>query len=156
MSQTTIAADPGTAEIVITHVLHAPRERVFNAFINPAAIPHWRGPARLTTRVDRLDPQPGGRWRFVQHDAEGNEYAFNGEFREVSAPERLSYTFEFEAMPGEIVIETISFEELEGETTLTNVMRFDSIAARDGMIRSGMESGARESMGRLAEYVAPD
>jgi len=68
-------------------------------------------------------------------------------------PERLIYTFEFEGMPGHIVLDTITFTEQDGKTTVTSTSLFESVADRDGMLESGMESGATESWDRLAELL---
>jgi uncharacterized protein YndB with AHSA1/START domain len=70
------------------------------------------------------------------------------------APERLVYTFEFEGMPGHVLLETVTFEEQDGKTKLTDVSVFQSIEDRDGMISAGMEEGAVESMDRFAELLA--
>ena len=56
-------------------------------------------------------------------------------------------------MPGKILIETIEFEERDGKTTLTSTSVFDTTEDRDGMLNSGMEGGAAESMDRLAELL---
>ncbi len=99
-----------------------------------------------------MDFRPGGAWRFVQRGPDGNEYAFRGVYREIVPPERLVYTFEFEGMPG-VSLETLTFVEHDGKTTLTTSSRFPSVEARNGMLESGMEAGAAETMDRLAEYL---
>ena len=144
---------PTDREIVMTRVFDAPRELVFKAHVDPEAIPRWWGPRRYTTTVDKMDLRPGGVWRFVQHDQEGNEFAFNGVYREIMPPERLVLTFEFEGMPGHVAVNTAIFEDLGGKTKLTTTQRFENAADRDGMIQSGMESGAIETWDRLTEYL---
>jgi uncharacterized protein YndB with AHSA1/START domain len=144
---------PSDREIVVTRVFDAPRELVFRAYTDPDAIPHWWGPRRLTTTVDKMDVRPGGVWRFVHHDADGTEYAFNGVYREVVPPERLISTFEFEGMPGHISVDTLALEEHDGKTTLTTTSLFETPEDRDGMLKSGMESGMRETLDRLAEHL---
>ena len=144
---------PSDREIEVTRVFDAPRKLVWKAYTDPAAIPQWWGPRRHTTRVDRMDVRPGGAWRYVSRDADGNEYAFHGEYREVVSPERLVATFEFEPMPGHVSVETLTLVEHEGKTTLTNTSVFDSVEDRDGMLQSGMEEGVRETYDRLAEYL---
>ena len=143
----------GDREIKMTRVFDAPRELVFKAYTDPEAIPHWWGQRNSVTIVDKMDVRPGGAWRYVARVPDGTEYAFRGEFREVVPPERLVYTFEFEGMPGLITVDTITFEETDGKTTLTNFSLFDSIEDRDGMLASGMEEGANESLDLLAEYL---
>jgi uncharacterized protein YndB with AHSA1/START domain len=65
----------------------------------------------------------------------------------------MVYTFEFEGMPGHIILETLAFEESNGKTTLTATALFQNIEDRDGMLNSGMESGAAESWNRLADLL---
>ncbi len=66
---------------------------------------------------------------------------------------QYSYTFEYEGMPGYVSLETIALEERDGKTMLTNTVRFHSVEDRDGMLASGMESGATDSMDRLGELL---
>jgi uncharacterized protein YndB with AHSA1/START domain len=140
-------------EIVMERVFAAPRELVFKAYTDPNLIPKWWGPRYLTTIVDKMEVKVGGVWRFVQRDADGNEYAFNGAYREILPPDRLSYTFEFEGMPGHIVLETVTFEERDSKTKVTVTSLFQSKEDLDGMIQSGMEEGANDSQERLAELL---
>ena len=147
-------ATPSDREIVMTRVFDAPRELVFRAYTDPEAIPLWWGPRRLTTTVVEMDVRPGGAWRFVQRDADGNEYGFHGVYREIVPPERVVSTFEFEGMPGHVAVDTVTLEEHDGKTTLTTRSLFDTVEDRDGVLQSGMESGAAESMDRLAELLA--
>jgi uncharacterized protein YndB with AHSA1/START domain len=145
---------PSDREIVMERVYDAPRELVFKAYTEPDLTPRWWGPRRLTTTVEKMDVKPGGAWRYVQHDAEGNAYAFHGRYREVLASERLVYTFEFEGVPGHPMLETATFEERHGNTKLTVTDLFDTVEDRDGMLKAGMEQGAIESCDRLAELLA--
>jgi uncharacterized protein YndB with AHSA1/START domain len=154
MTDLQVVADPGTQEIVITRSFDAPRDLVFKAFTDPDAVPQWWGWRESETIVHELEARPGGRWRFVGRDKDGNEYGFHGVYHDATAPERIVYTFEFEGMPGHVLLETITFEEQDGKTHMTDSSVFQSVADRDGMLQSGMESGAAESMDRLAEYLA--
>ena len=101
-----------------------------------------------------MDFRPGGQWRFLHRGPDGNEYGFNGVYREIAPPERLVYTFEFEGMPGHVSTEHVTFEEHDGKTTIKNRVVFDSVEDRDGMLNSGMETGATETMDRLEELIA--
>jgi uncharacterized protein YndB with AHSA1/START domain len=153
MSKLEIVAEPGKNTFVMTRVFDAPRELAFRAFIDPARIPEWWGPRSHTTTVDKMDVRPGGEWRFVSRDAEGNEFAFHGVYREIVPPERLSYTFEFEGTPGYVSLETVTLEERDGKTKLTNTVAFHTPEDRDGMLASGMESGATDTMDRFEELL---
>jgi uncharacterized protein YndB with AHSA1/START domain len=150
---TTTLSKPSPREIMMTRVFDAPRELVFKAYTDPEHVPHWWGQRGATTIVDQMDVRPGGAWRYIQREANGEEYAFRGEYREVAPPERLVYTFEFEGMPGHVVVDTATFEEHDGKTTVTVSSLFDTVEDRDGMLESGMESGANESWDRLAELL---
>ena len=155
MGKTTFFAEPGRQVAVITCSFDAPRATVFKTFTNPDLIPLWWGPRILKTTVDRMDVRPGGIWRYNQFDPDGNEYAFHGVYHDVAPPERLVQTFEFEGMPGHVLLETVTFEERNGGTMLTDISVFQTVEDRDGMIASGMKEGGIETMDRLAELLAP-
>jgi uncharacterized protein YndB with AHSA1/START domain len=145
---------PSDLEIAMTRIFDAPRELVFAAYTDPKHVPNWWGLRSTTTIVDKMDVRPGGGWRYIQREPDGTEYAFRGEYREIAPPDRLVYTFEFEGMPGQVVVDSLVFEDLGGKTKLTATSLFASKEARDGMMESGMEEGATESWDRLAELLA--
>ena len=153
-TQFKMTADPCSQEIITTCVLNAPRQMVFTAFTEPIIIERWWGPRSMVTSVDTFDPYPGGSWRYVQRDAQGNEYSFRGVFHDIQSPERIVQTFEFEGAPGHVPLDTILFEEIEGRTLITDQSVFQSVADRDAMLGENMETGASESMERLAEILA--
>jgi len=100
-----------------------------------------------------MDFRPGGAYRFVQRGPDGEEHGFRGEFREIVRPERIVWTFEYEGMPGNVSVDTLTLEEEDGRTTITATSVFDSVEQRDGMLESGMETGAAETYDRLAELL---
>jgi uncharacterized protein YndB with AHSA1/START domain len=153
MTKLNVIAEPGTHEIIITRDFDAPRELVFKAFTDPKLVAKWWGLNESTTIVDKMEVKTGGIWRYVQHYADGREYGFYGVYHQISAPERLVYTFEFEGMPGHVLLETITLEEHNGKTKITDASVFQSVADRDGMLQSGMEGGAQESFDRLEELL---
>jgi uncharacterized protein YndB with AHSA1/START domain len=144
---------PSDREIVLTRFFNAPRELVFKTLTDPTLIPKWWGPRATTTTVDKMDVRPGGTWRFIHHGPDG-EFGFRGEYREIVPPERVVQTFEFEPMAGHISVETMTLEEVDGKTKMTTTSVFDSVEDRDGMLNSGMESGASETQERLEELLA--
>src|SRR5207253_342189 len=99
-------------ELVTTYIFDAPRALVWKAWTDPKLIPRWWGPKRYTTTVEKMEVRPGGTWRFIQRDSEGNVYGFHGEYKEVVPPERIVDTFEYEGMPGHVLIESATFEEI--------------------------------------------
>jgi len=148
-----LVAEPGVQEVTVTRVFDAPRVRVFKTYTDPALVPKWWGPRAHTTIVDTMDVRPGGMWRFISRDRDGHEFAFHGVYHAVVAPERIVSTFEFEGTPGHVLLDTATFEERDGRTTLTLQSVYQSVGDRDGMLGAGMESGLSETLARLAELV---
>ncbi|HSW96087.1 MAG TPA: SRPBCC family protein [Patescibacteria group bacterium] len=141
-------------ELQLTREFDAPRDLVWKAMTEPALISRWWGPRKYRTVVDELDARPGGKWRMRNIAADGGEHAFRGEFREVVHLERIVWTFEYEPLPGHISVEEMTLTERDGRTLLTVRNQFSSKEDLEGMVNSGMESGARESYERLDELVA--
>jgi uncharacterized protein YndB with AHSA1/START domain len=145
---------PTDREIHIERVFDAPRDRVYATFTDPELIPEWWGPRGGTTIVDQMDVRAGGAWRYVIRTADGDETAFRGTYREVSPPERVVQTFEWEGMPGHVSIETAEFEDLGDRTRVITTSLFHTPEERDGMLASGMEHGLNETYARLDELLA--
>src|SRR4051794_33457269 len=110
---------PSDHEIVMTRTLDAPRRLVWEAYTRPEHLAQWWGPRGHSMPVCEMDLRPGGTWRYVSRDQDGNEYGFHGEWREVVPPERVTWTFEFDGAPGHVSVETATFEEHGGRTTIT-------------------------------------
>jgi uncharacterized protein YndB with AHSA1/START domain len=144
----------GDREIHTERWFDAPRERVWQAFTDPELIAQWWGLRSSTTIVEEMDVRPGGKWRFIERENDESEMGFYGEFREISKPESLTWTFAWDGMPGHASVETVTFTEHDGGTLVSTVTVFDSREDRDGMIESGMEGGMRETYDRLAELLA--
>ncbi len=154
MAKTSIIAEPNKQEIVIQREFDARRELVFRLWTDAAYVPEWWGPSVMTTIVDSLDARKGGIWRYLQTDPEGNEYAHNGVYHEVAAPERLIHTYEFEGIPA-VGLVTVTFEELPGgRTRLTETSLYPSVEIRDGVLQSGMSEGAIALMDRFELLLA--
>ena len=144
-------------EIIMTRTFHAPRDLVFKAHSSCEHVSRWWGPRRHAFASCDMDFVEGGAWRYVLRDADGTEYPFKGEFREIQAPERLTWTFIYDVEPfnqQDGVVETILFREEDGETTLTVTSFCPSFEVRDAILSSGMSEGLAETWDRLEEYVA--
>ncbi len=146
---------PGEREMHVERIFAAPPERVFRAYVDPELIPQWWGPRGTETIVEELDATPGGVWRFLARDPDGSEIRFRGVFREVTPPERLAQTFEWDGMPGYVSVDTAVFEDLgDGRTKVVTTSIFHTSEELDGMIESGMEKGMNETYERLDELLA--
>jgi uncharacterized protein YndB with AHSA1/START domain len=140
---------PADREIVTERLFAASRERVFAAFTQPELVARWWGLRDDETIVDALDLRVGGAWRFVERKGDGTEQAFRGIYREVTPPERLVYTFEWEGMPGHVLIDTATFEERGAATNVRIHSLFHTSGERDGLLSAGMERGLNESYDSL-------
>lgn len=141
-------------DVEFSRVFDAPRRLVFEAHAKAEHVRRWWGPRGSTMPECELDFRPGGRWRFVVRTEDGKQIAFFGEYREIHEPERFVWTFAFDGLPpGEAGLETYTFTEAVGKTTLVAVGHFKSIESRDAAIASGMEKGAAETWDRLAELL---
>ena len=144
---------PAEREIRTERIFNAPRDRVWKAFTNPELISQWWGRGNKLV-IERLEPKRGGRWRFVEHGPEGAN-GFEGRYREVIAPERIVQTFEWDGMPGHVIVETMTLEDLgDGRTKIVTVSLFHTTEERDGMLHSGMEQGMNESYAALDKVLA--
>jgi uncharacterized protein YndB with AHSA1/START domain len=147
-------ATPADREIRVEREFDAPRDQVFAAYTDPELIPQWWGPRDTTTVVDQMDVRPGGSWRFVMRGSDGTESGFRGTYREVTPPERIVQTFEWEPMAGHVSVETATFEDLGDRTRVVTTSIFHTTEERDGMLASGMEGGLNETYDRLDEVLA--
>jgi uncharacterized protein YndB with AHSA1/START domain len=153
-NETKVTVEPGKQELFITREFEAPRDLVFKAFTDPKLIVKWLGPRMLKIRLEKFEPKTGGSYRYIQIDPNGAEFGFHGVVHDVTAPERIIQTFEFEGLPesGHVVLETLKFITLPGNRTrIINQSLFQSVEDRDGMVKSGMEWGVNESHQRLDE-----
>jgi uncharacterized protein YndB with AHSA1/START domain len=153
-NKTTIVAEPGTQNVVTTRVIKASRDRVYQAYVDPDLFAQWMGPRELKMDLIEMNPTPGGRYRYVHSDAEGNAYAFRGVFHDLRENESIVQTFEFEGMPGHVCLESLKLEDVEGGTLITGTSVFQSVEDRDGMVQSGMEVGVNEGYEKLEELLS--
>lgn len=153
---TRITAEPGKQEMVIIREFNAPRDQVFRAYTDPELYEQWIGPRGLTTRIETFESRNGGSWRYIQEDRDGNEYGFHGVNHDVTPPERIIQTFEYEGLPesGHAILQEAIFDELpDDRTKVTARAVFLSVADRDGMLQSDMEAGMKDSFSRLDELL---
>ena len=153
MEKTEYVIEPGKQEIVSTVIIDAPRELVFKAYTDPKLFAQWWGPRQYQVKIDKFESRPGGSWRVLHVGADGSEHGFHGVNHDVVAPERICCTFEYEGVPGHVILQTATFEAVGNKTRIVAQQVFQSVMDRDGMVASGMRSGADESMERLNELL---
>jgi uncharacterized protein YndB with AHSA1/START domain len=144
---------PSDREIRIERIFNAPRERLWKALTDPAQVAQWWGRGNKLV-VERMEVERGGHWRFVEHAPEGTQ-GFEGRFAEVTPPERVVQTFEWDGMPGHVALETMTLEDLgDGRTKLVTVSLFHTTMDRDGMLQSNMAEGVNQSYTALDQLLA--
>jgi uncharacterized protein YndB with AHSA1/START domain len=154
-TRTATVTTPNEREIHIEREFDAPRDRVFALWTDPELIPQWWGPRGTTAEVVEMDVRTGGDWRFVVRNSDGSQTGFRGTFREVTPPERIVQTFEWDGMPGHVSIDAAEFIDLgEGRTKMVVTSLFHTNEERDGMLGSGMEGGMNETYQRFDELLA--
>lgn len=153
MSMRATLTTPTDREIHVERIFNAPRERVWRAMTEPELLAQWWGRGNKLV-IEKHEMERGGHWRFVEHTDHG-AFGFEGRFREIVPPERLVLTFEFDGMPGHVVVNFMTLEDLgDGRTKLIAESLFLTKEDRDGMMSSGMEQGMNESYAALDRVLA--
>jgi uncharacterized protein YndB with AHSA1/START domain len=147
---------PTDEQILITREFDAPKHLVYKAFTTPELVKRWWGSERGEVTIAEIDLRVGGRWRYVMVSSDGFEVAFHGEYREIVPDERIVSTEIYE-IPDQgdspPTVNTATFTEADGRTTLEVLVQCPSKELRDTIIDSGMEGGMQESYDAL-ERVA--
>jgi uncharacterized protein YndB with AHSA1/START domain len=110
--------------LVVSRSFDAPREAVFDAWLDPAQLAIWMGPHGVRAEIDALEPKEGGKYRIIMHPEPGGTPTAGGVYREISRPDRLVFTWAWEnAHPdgsaGVETVVTLNFESEDGKTKLT-------------------------------------
>ena len=144
---------PRDREIRIERIFNASRDRVWKAMTDPELVAEWWGRGNKLV-IEKLEVKRGGHWRFVEHSAEG-VHGFEGRFREVTPPERVVQTFEWDGMPGYVIVNMMTLEDLgDGRTKMVTTSLFHTTEERDGFLQSGMEGGMNQSYEALDRVLA--
>ncbi|HEU0246140.1 MAG TPA: SRPBCC family protein [Gaiellaceae bacterium] len=150
---------PTDEQILITREFDAPKHLVYQAWTTPELVKRWWNAKRGDVTVAEIDLQVGGRWRYVMVTDDGFEVGFHGEYREIVPNERIVSTEVYEGLPEGVseqegaTVNTATFTEADGRTTLTILVQATSKVSRDAIIDSGMEAGMQDAMD-LLEQVA--
>ncbi|MFC6763857.1 SRPBCC family protein [Natrinema soli] len=149
--------DPSEYDTTITRAFDAPREAVWEAWTDPEQVAAWWGPTDFTVPRCELDVRPGGALRIDMEGPDGTVYPSEGVFEAVEAPERLvlvdaagedddgNYQFE--------VRQTVTFEEHDGETTITLQAEVLEATADAAEHLDGMDEGWSQSFDKLEGYL---
>ena len=141
-------------EIVISRIIDAPRELVFEAFTDVRHLSRWWGPTGFTTTTRAFEFRVGGAWDFVMHGPDGTDYQEWIAWTEIVPPQRIAL------LHGESRDDPNAFESLltfaaEGVATRIEMRTlFPTKAMRDEAVEKyGAVEGGRQTLGKLAAYV---
>jgi uncharacterized protein YndB with AHSA1/START domain len=152
-----LAASKAERELMITRVFGAPRELAFKAWTDPKHLALWWGPHGFTNPVCELDVRPGGAIRIHMRGPDGTVYPMTGVYQEIVEPERLVFTsaaLDEAGNPLFEILNTVTFAEQGGKTTLTLRARVVKSTAKAAPYLEGMEAGWTQTLERLQAYVA--
>jgi uncharacterized protein YndB with AHSA1/START domain len=144
---------PAGQELVITRDLKAPRERVFAAWTDVRLSSVWWVPKDCTLVSCEMDVQVGGTWRRSLRVPDGSVIAKYGVYREVLAPERLSFTYNTDYANGTIdpeTLVTVALEELQGDRTRLTLTHSGFWDEASRVSHTGGWTGALE---RLLDFI---
>ena len=148
-------------ELLITRTFNAPPRIVFDAWTKAELVRQWWAPSSLGVSIVSVDAdvRVGGRYRYVLKPRQHPEFAFSGQYKEVTPYSRLVYTTFFEpnleppTSEADAAIATVTFEAAGEKTHLVSRELYPSKEVLDAVIASGMETGMRETMDQLDELV---
>ena len=148
---------PTDQQILITREFDAPKHLVYKAWTTPALVKRWWHANRGEVTIAEIDLRVGGMWRYVSVTPDGFEVGFHGEYREIVPNERIVSTEIYEGLPEGgseeegATVNTVTFTEADGRTTLTLLVQATSKISRDAIIDSGMEAGLQDALDLLEQ-----
>jgi uncharacterized protein YndB with AHSA1/START domain len=156
---TAILTLPTEEQILITREFDAPKHLVYKAWTIPELVKRWWHANRGEVTVAEIDLRVGGKWRYVMVADNGFEVGFHGEYREVVANERIVSTEVYEGLPEGVseqdaaTVNTATFKEVDGRTTVTLLIQATNKISRDAIIDSGMEDGLQDALDLLQQVA---
>jgi len=142
-------------EIVLSRVIAAPRERVFQAWTDPKQIVPWFGPDGFKVESLECDVRAGGRFRFVYTAPDGTRYDNRMVFLRVEAPRliEIEHGSDKDEDPARFHV-TVTFDsQSDGKTVLTMRQLHPTKEQRDATIGFGAVEFGYQTLGKLARHL---
>ena len=143
-----------TNTVRLHRVLRAKPDRVYKAFLDPAATAKWLPPYGFTCTVHQLDAKVGGTYKMsFTNFGSGNAHSFGGQYLELVQGERIRYTDKFDDpnLPGEMIT-TVTLKAVSCGTDLNVVQEGIPAVIPAEMCYLGWQ----ESLAQLATLVEPE
>ena len=141
-------------EIVQERVIAAPRERVYDAFLEAEGISNWWGPRGFRTTTYGKEVRVGGTWHFTMHGPDGRDWPNFIRYTAVERPARLEYEHGAEPDEAPHFLVVIDFlEEGAGRTRLRMKSTFPTVEALEAVKKFGAVEGGKQTLDRLEEHL---
>jgi len=144
-----------TAErtMVIRRTIRAPRQLVWDTWVNPDTLPQWWGPEGFSCRTKRINLRSGGEWVFDMIGPDGTVFPNHHRYGELRQPERLGYTLLWGENGPKHADAWAQFDETDGTTTVTLAMIFSSAAEFQQAKGFGAIELGLQTLGKLARQI---
>ena len=138
-------------DLTLIRFMRAPRERVFDAFVQAPLASRWMCPRGMRVPEAQFDARPGGRFRVTMQARSGAKFAAGGRYREFARPGKLDFTWRWESkgMPGVETVITVAFIERAAGTEI----RMTQSGFPDAAMRDTHEEGWGSSLNQLADLL---
>ena len=137
-------------ELLLTRILNAPIELVWEVWTQPEHIAKWWGPNGFTNTISKMDVQPGGEWDLVMHGPDGKDYKNKSVFKEIEKHKRIVY----EHISAPKFLATIEFEKQGNKTLLTWHMLFESKEQFLQVVKTfKADEGLKQNIEKLNKYI---
>jgi uncharacterized protein YndB with AHSA1/START domain len=143
----------GDTQVRFVRVVNAPRRLVFEAYTKPEHLRQWLGFEGWSMPICEMEPRAGGKWRYGWRGPEGAEMTMGGTVKEFAPDERITTTEQWGPEWPE-TLNTVTFTEANGMTTITTTIAYPSKDARDAALESGMREGLDVSYARFDALLA--
>jgi uncharacterized protein YndB with AHSA1/START domain len=150
MSEARITVERDRSLVSITREFDAPVDLVVRAHLDPDLLAEWWGPRGVDIVVELWEVRDGGRWRVLHRDADG-DFTFFGVFHGTPSADGIVQTFQYDGAPPSL--QTLTFEEHGGRTTVRTTAAYLSVESRDAMVEAGMQRGVHEGYAKLEELL---
>lgn len=149
--KTTIHAQDGKQNLLITREFDLPVELLFKAYEEPKLVEQWMG-----TKVLKLENKNHGSWQFETTDAQKDVvFRANGVIHEFTPNRKITRTFEIENAPFDVQLEFLEFEPITDTTSLLTIhVVYRSVASRDQMMQLPFAQGINRAHNRLQAVVS--
>ncbi len=150
------SADTKDREIIMSRLIDAPRDLVWEAMTKPEHVVHWWGPNGFTNTLEKLDFRVGGEWHHVMHGPDGRDYPSRSVYTAIEKPHRIEFCTggTYKGDPKAVFEAIWTFEAVAAQTKVTIHLLFPNAQARNMAVEKiGAIEGGSQTMARLANYV---